>query len=94
MSMRLYTKVLSAGQSFTLTEEYKALMFSFQVSTGTGDNATFIGNFTNPVTEADSEEIPLSAGQGQVYVSSDPQKSLSGITITSVAGSVNIVIGY
>jgi len=94
MGMRIYTKVLTAGSEFILTDSYQALMISFQVSAGTSDSASYIGNFKNPDNGADPETITLTAGQGRVFVSSNPQKPVSGITITCITGTVAIDIGY
>lgn len=94
MGFGINTKLLEAGQSFEITPAYNCTMFSIQVSAGTGDNGTYIGNLKDPVTGEDSVAIPLTAGQGQVFVGENPQKPVSGITVSCIAGTIAINIGY
>ena len=91
---KIYTKLLQEGETFLLTSNYNATYFSFQVSSTTGDNATYKGDETNPVTQEASEELPVAAGGGQVFVSENPQKPITGITVTAQQGTVSINIGY
>jgi hypothetical protein len=94
MGMRICTKLLSAGESFTITDAYNAASFSFQLSTGNGDSGTYIGNISDPVTSEASTSIPITPGGGQVFVSENPGKPVAGITVTCVAGTIGINIGY
>lgn len=93
--MNIYTKKLTAGQSFTITADYKCAIFSFQVSGGSGDNATYLGAGTNPVDGTASGTIPITAGQGRTFTSNDSSgRPIQGITVACVAGTVGIDIWY
>lgn len=94
MGMRVLTKKLTAGQSFTITANYHAAMFSFQLSTGQSDAGTYIGDGVNPVDGSASEAIPIGPGGGQVFVSESADRPVTGITVTCTTGTIGINIGY
>ncbi len=91
--MTIYTRPLVAGESFTPTAAMNILYLSYQVSTGTGDNATLLGSAPSPEDGSASQPVTVPAGGGDVFVDRET-KPVQGMTITCNQGEVSLRIGY
>lgn len=87
--MQIYTTTLTSGV-LTLSRTDGAQVISIQCKTG--GEALFTGNL--PFQGVTPTPITLTAGQVFNYAASSPASPLDGITITWVAGDVDIVVGF
>ena len=87
--MQIYTTTLTAG-TLVLNREDGAQVLSIQAQ-GDGQ-CLFTGNL--PFKGETPTPITLSGGQVFNYSAASPSSPLDGITITHVAGSVDIVVGF
>lgn len=87
--MKIHTRTLTTGQSLALAAIDGAMMISIQVATG--GSATYEGG----ISFAGQASTPLAISEGQIVTVTalSPASPLDGITITSVSGDVDIVIG-
>ena len=88
--MTFFTTTLTSG-SLTINKEDGVSLISI-VTDSTSGSCTVLGGGT--FQGIASTPTPLSMGQGANFVSTSPQFSLSQLTITWVAGNVDIIIGY
>ena len=91
--MILYTRAMTAGDSFTPTRDMNIFYLAYQVSTDTGDYATLTGSAKSPEDGSDSEEIIVPGGGGDAFVDV-PGKPITGMTISCGQGTVYLRIGY
>lgn len=87
--MQIYTTTLTSGV-LTLQRTDGAQVISLQCKTG--GEALFTGNL--PFQGVTPTPITLTAGQVFNYSASSPSSPLDGITITWVAGDIDIVVGF
>jgi hypothetical protein len=87
--MQIYTTTLSSGV-LTLNRVDGAQVLSIQCATGA--QAIFTGNL--PFKGVQPTPITLITGQVFNYSAASPSSPLDGITITWVAGDIDIVIGF
>jgi len=87
--MRFFTKTLTSG-SLSIAISDGAMFVSVQCDSSTG-SATILGNL--PFKGLSPTAVSLSAGQGVNISALSPASPLDGITITWVAGSVDVLIG-
>jgi hypothetical protein len=88
--MTFFTTTLTSG-SLTINKEDGVSLISI-VTDSTSGSCTVLGGGT--FQGMSSTPTPLSMGQGANFVSTNPQYSLSQLTITWIAGSIEIIIGY
>ena len=87
--MTFFTKTLTEG-TFIVTAAEGASMISVQPQTSS--TCTFIGSGTyNGET---SSSITISNNNSLTISSSSPTSPLNGITITHVAGNIDIIVGF
>lgn len=87
--MRFFTRTLTSGSlSIAITDG--AMFVSVQCDSSTG-SATILGNL--PFKGQSPTAVTLTAGQGVNISALSPASPLDGITITWVAGSVDVLIG-
>lgn len=87
--MTFYTQTLSSG-TFVLSAAEGASMISVQPQTSS--TCTFLGSGT--YNGANSSEITISNNNSLTISSSSPTSPLNGITITWVAGNIDIIVGF
>jgi hypothetical protein len=87
--MQIYTTTLTSGV-LALNREDGAIVISIQSKTG--GEALFTGNL--PFKGVTPTPITLTAGQVFNYSAASPSSPLDGITITWVAGDIDIVVGF
>lgn len=87
--MTFYTKTLTEG-TFIVTASEGASMISVQPQTSS--TCTFVGSGT--YNGAASSSITISNNNSLTISSSSPTSPLSGITITHVAGNIDIIVGF
>jgi len=88
--MTFFTTTLTSG-SLTINQSDGVSVISI-ITNPTSGSCTVLGGGT--FQGMSSTPSPLSNGQGANFVSTSPQFSLSQLTITWVAGSIEIIIGY
>ena len=88
--MRYWTYTLSSG-SLVINAVDGASFVSVQCDNSTG-NCSVLGNI--PFKGVNANAVTLTAGQGVNLSSSSPQSPLDGITITWIAGNIDIVVGF
>jgi hypothetical protein len=87
--MTFFTKTLTEG-TFIVTAAEGASMISVQPQTSSTCN--FIGSGT--YNGENSSSITLSNNNTLTISSSSPTSPLNGITITWVAGNIDIIVGF
>ena len=87
--MQIYTTTLSSG-SLVLSRADGGQVISIQCKTG--GEALFTGSL--PIKGEQPTPITLTAGQVFNYSASSSSSPLDGITITWVAGDIDIVVGF
>ena len=87
--MRFFTRTLTSG-SLAISITDGAMFVSVQCDSSTG-SATILGNL--PFKGQSPTAVTLTAGQGVNISALSPASPLDGITITWVAGSVDVLIG-
>jgi len=87
--MTFFTKTLTEG-TFIVTAAEGASMISVQPQTSS--TCTFIGSGT--YNGENSSSITLSNNNSLTISSSSPTSPLNGITITWVAGNIDIIVGF
>ena len=87
--MRFFTKTLTSG-SIAISITDGAMFVSVQCDSTSG-SATVLGNL--PFKGVSPDAVTLSAGQGVNISALSPASPLDGITITWVAGTVDVLIG-
>jgi hypothetical protein len=87
--MQIYTTTLTSA-SLVLSRADGAQVISIQCKTG--GEALFTGSL--PFLGVQPTPITLTAGQVFNYSASSPSSPLDGITITWVAGDIDIVVGF
>lgn len=88
--MTFWTYTLTSG-SLVLTTANAASFISVQTDPSTG-YCTILGGI--PFNQIQPTPVTLSLGQGVNFSSASPSSPLSGITVTWVAGSIDIIIGF
>ena len=88
--MTFFTYTLSSGSLVIDANDY-AFFVSIQTDPASG-NVTVLGGI--PFKGIPSSAVTLSLGQGVNFAASSPASPLSGITITWVAGTIDIIIGF
>jgi hypothetical protein len=97
MGMQICTQVVSAGNSFVINASMGVLSISYQMSNGTGDAGTIIGNFNGTSSTGShltNQAITIPAGGGNNFSSPSPDRPIDGITLHCTQGSLNIILGY
>lgn len=89
--MRVFTYTLSSTGSITINQTDGVMFLSVQSGASTG-SCTILGNL--PFKGLTPSTVSLSAGQGINLSSSTPVSPLDGITITWVAGTVDVLVGF
>lgn len=87
--MRFFTKTLTSG-SLSIDFNDGAMFVSVQCDSSTG-SATILGNL--PFKGQSPNAVTLTAGQGVNISALSPASPLDGLTITWVAGTVDVLIG-
>lgn len=88
--MKFWTYTLSSG-SLTINAADGAMFLSLQTDSTSG-NCTVLGGI--PFKGLNTQAISITAGQGINLAAINPTSPLDGITITWVAGSIDIVVGF
>jgi hypothetical protein len=88
--MTFFTYTLTSGSLVLNAEDY-AFFVSIQTDSTAG-SCTILGG--SPFKGIQPNAVPLSLGEGVNFSSSSPSSPLSGITITWVAGTIDIVVGF
>lgn len=88
--MRFWTYTLTSG-SLTLNNADGALFISILTDAATG-NCTVLGGI--PFKGINSSPVTLANGEGLNFAALSPSFPLEGITITHVAGSIDIIVGF
>lgn len=86
--MNVHTRTLTAGQSLALTPSDLVLQISVLVAASS--SATVLG--TLPVGGTAGSAIALSENQGFSISSALPNSPISGLTVTCVSGTVDIML--
>lgn len=86
--MRVWTKSLSAG-SIVIDASQQILQLSVQANAASGctiqGNITFNGQTSDPITLENGESLTLTTS---------PNSPIDGLTITWVAGTVDVLIAF
>ena len=88
--MRYWTYTLSSG-SLVINAVDGASFVSLQCDSSSG-SCSVLGNIAFKGVNANA--VTLTSGQGVNLSSSSPQSPLDGITITWIAGTIDIVVGF
>lgn len=88
--MRFWTYTLTSG-SLTLNSADGALFISILSDAATG-NCTVLGGI--PFKNINSAPVTVANGEGLNFSAISPSFPLDGITITHVAGSIDIIVGF
>jgi hypothetical protein len=88
--MRFWTYTLSSG-SLLIDFNDGAMFLSLQ-NDSTSGQCTVQGNI--PFKGLNTQAISITAGQGLNLAALSPASPLDGITITWVAGNIDIVVGF
>ena len=88
--MRFFTTTLTSG-SLTIGSVDGAMFVSIQNDSTTG-SCTVAGNI--PFKGVNPSAVTLTAGQGVNISALSPASPLDGITITWVAGNVDVLVGF
>jgi hypothetical protein len=88
--MTFFTYTLSSGSLVIDANDY-AFFISIQTDPAVG-SCTVLGGVAFKGLPPNA--VGLSLGQGINFASSSPSSPLSGITITWVAGTIDIIIGF
>jgi hypothetical protein len=88
--MTFFTYTLTSGSLVLNANDY-AFFVSIQTDAVSG-SCTILGG--SPFKGLSSNAVSLSVGQGVNFSSTSPSSPLSGITITWVAGTIDIIIGF
>lgn len=88
--MTFFTYTLTSGSLVIDATDY-AFFVSIQTDPTNGDCTVLGGTSFKGLSP---NAVPLSLGQGINFASSSPSSSLSGITITWIAGTIDIIIGF
>jgi len=88
--MRFWTYTLSSG-SLSIGFNDGAMFLSLQTDSTSGQ-CTVQGNI--PFKGLNTQAISITAGQGLNLAALSPVSPLDGITITWVAGNIDIVVGF
>jgi hypothetical protein len=88
--MRYWTYTLSSG-SLVINAVDGASFVSLQCDSSSG-SCSVLGNI--PFKGVNPNAVTLTTGQGVNLSSSSPQSPLDGITITWIAGTIDIVVGF
>jgi hypothetical protein len=88
--MTFFTYTLTSGSLVLNANDY-AFFVSILTDTTAG-SCTILGGI--PFKGIPSNAVSLSLGQGINFSSINPSSPLSGITITWVAGTIDIIIGF
>lgn len=88
--MKFWTYTLSSG-SLTINSIDGALFLSLQTDSTSGQ-CTVLGGI--PFKTLNPQAVSITAGQGINLAAASPASPLDGITITWVAGNIDIVVGF
>ena len=88
--MTFFTYTLSSG-SLTINANDFAFFVSIQTDPASGA-CNVLGGI--PFQGLQPNAVPLSLGQGINFSATSPSSPLSGITITWVSGTIDIIIGF
>jgi hypothetical protein len=88
--MTFWTYTLSSG-SIVLNGTEGASFISIQTDPANG-SCTVLGGI--PFQGLQPVAVPLSIGQGINFSANTPASPLAGITITWVAGTIDIIVGF
>jgi len=88
--MKFWTYTLSSG-SLTINAVDGAMFLSLQTDSTSGQ-CTVQGNI--PFKGLNTQAVSITAGQGLNLAALSPSSPLDGITITWVAGNIDIVVGF
>ena len=95
--MKICTQVVTSGNDFIISASMGVLSVTYQMSNGTGDAGTIIGNFNGVSSTGSSltnQAITIPAGGGNNFSSASPGRPIDGITLHCTQGSLNIILGY
>ena len=88
--MKFWTYTLSSG-SLTINAADGAMFLSLQTDSTSGQ-CTVLGGI--PFKTLSPQAVSITAGQGINLAAINPSSPLDGITITWVAGNIDIVVGF
>lgn len=91
--LKLITKNLAAPNTLVITAGMNITKLSFKMSTANGDNGSYKGDGTvldsNQISVG-GDTIAVGAGEGNTFAVGSASQSLSGITLTSIQGTMRI----
>jgi hypothetical protein len=88
--MRFFTTTLTSG-TLSISAIDGAMFVSIQTDSTSG-SASVLGNI--PFKQVNPSAVTLGAGQGVNLSALSPASPLDGVTITWLAGSVDVVVGF
>jgi hypothetical protein len=88
--MEFFTTTLTSG-SLTFAASNGATFVSIQCDSSTG-SCTILGGI--PFKGIQPSIVALTAGQVASFAAASPQSPLNNLTITWVAGNVDIIVGF
>lgn len=88
--MRFWTYSLTSG-SLVIGASDGASFVSVQCDSSSG-SCSVLGNI--PFKGVSANAVTLTAGQGVNFSASSPQSPLDGITITWIAGTIDVIVGF
>ena len=88
--MNIYSTELTGAGTFTLTAAQGAMFLSVQAADSS--SFTFLGDLNFDATFPPPSAITLTTGVSVAAKST--QAPLSGVTVTWVSGTVNIIVGF
>lgn len=88
--MEFFTTTLTSG-SLSFAAANGATFVSIQCDSSTG-SCTILGGIS--FKGVASQSITLTAGQVASFAASSPQSPLNNLTITWVAGNIDIIVGF
>jgi hypothetical protein len=89
--MSVTTIKLTAASSISIDDNDGVMALSVQAE-ATGGSFDFIGS--RPFKTFVPSTLTLTAGEGVNLTATNPQVPISGVTITWVSGTVNVLISY
>lgn len=88
--MQYHTTTISSGNSITINPEDGVLQVSIAPNSSSG--ATIIGNL--PFQGNSSSSLPISEGESLTLSAMQLSSPIGNVTITAVAGTVDIILGF
>lgn len=88
--MQYHTTTISAGSSITINPEDGVLQVSIAPNASSG--ATVIGNL--PFQGNSSSALPINEGESLTLSAMQLSSPIGDVTISAVAGTVDIILGF